>query len=167
MFSVGTSYEIKESRSGSIKIGLLLEPIIEYIISIVNDIKLGISDDIKKNAIIFHLVVRLNTIIELKCLKYKIKINSSDMIMEYLEILCIMIKYNKNTSELIKIINNIDFFLQGEERKVIQYTPRKKASFLRKSTSSIDDYDNILDINILSNMDIQRWKVVTKLLNRV
>ena len=156
MFLTGDRYEPTRSWCGSIKIGLLLEPIIEYIISMINEIKLGINNT-KKKAIVFHLVVRLNAIIVNKCLKYNIKINSADKVMEYLEYLCIMIKYNENTKEFIKLVNKIDKNIQYEENKNNNFTPRKKAKLLRKSTSSIDDYDEIFDITTLNDIDIQRW----------
>ena len=147
----------------------LFTPILDFIIIILNSYN-------KSDIIIsvFHLVVRLHSIILLKCKKNNIKIESADDIMNYLEFLCKMIKYNNDTNDFIEILNKINYIIESKLDKIYQEEKnnlniKKNKSItkiLRKCTSSIDDYDDIIDIDILSEIDLNRWNIVNKLINR-
>lgn len=143
------------------KISLLLTPILEYIQLIIK------QPETQRDSLIFQLVVRLPSIITIKCQKYNIILDKSDLLMEYLEQICIMIKKNQTTTTFIQLINSTDKRLQSKMSSILYESPYTKAKTLRKMTSSIDDETQELDILTLSDIELHRWNSITKLLNRV
>ena len=102
------------------KISLLLTPILEYIQLIIK------QPETQRDSLIFQLVVRLPSIITIKCQKYNIILDKTDLLMEYLEQICIMIKKNQTTTTFIQLINSTDKRLQSKMSSILYESPYTK-----------------------------------------
>ena len=145
------------------KLLLVLSPINEYISGLIQKE----LDEKDLYPLIFQLVVRLQMIIELKCDKYHIKLESADTSMDYLELLCQMIKSNSETKIFLDLVNQTDSYFTEQQKKFLYSSPHSKARVLRKTVSSVDEETDIFDILTLHELEVQRWRILVKLLNRV
>ena len=125
------------------------------------------KDENKLYAEVFQLVVRFQNIIELKCNKYNIKLKSADTSMVYLELLCQMIKNEPETESFLHLVNKTNNYFIKLQEKTFDENPIVNARVLRKSVSSVDEENTQFDILTLHELEVQRWKIAVKLLNRV